>query len=55
MLKYVAAHPAVTCITPATSKARNMTDNLGAARGRLPDAEQRARMAAYIDALPAAG
>ncbi|MGJ4729802.1 aldo/keto reductase [Luteimonas sp. SDU101] len=55
MLKYVAAHPAVTCVTPATSKARNMADNLGAARGRLPDAAQRQRMAAFIDALPAAG
>ncbi len=55
MLKYVAAHPAVTCVTPSTSKARNMADNLGAGRGRLPDAAQRRRMAAYIDALPAAG
>ena len=54
LLKYVAAHPAVTCVTPATSKARNMADNLGAGRGRLPDAAQRRRMAAYIDALPAA-
>ncbi|HRO26231.1 MAG TPA: aldo/keto reductase, partial [Luteimonas sp.] len=52
MLKFVAAHPAVTCITPATSRARNMVDNLGAARGRLPDADQRRRMAAFIDALP---
>ena len=55
MLKYVAAHPAVTCVTPATSKARHMVDNLGAARGRLPDAAQRQRMAEFIDALPAAG
>ncbi|WP_202842900.1 aldo/keto reductase [Luteimonas saliphila] len=54
MLKFVAAHPAVTCVTPATSKARNMADNLGAARGRLPDEAQRRRMAEYIDALPAA-
>jgi aryl-alcohol dehydrogenase-like predicted oxidoreductase len=55
MLKYVAAHPAVTCVTPATSKARHMADNLGAGRGPLPDAEQRQRMADFIDALPAAG
>lgn len=54
MIKYVAAHPAVTCVTPATSKARNMTDNLGGGRGRLPDADQRRRMAEFIDALPAA-
>ena len=55
MIKYVAAHPAVPCVPPATSKARNMADNLGGARGRLPDADQRRRMAEYIDALPAAG
>ncbi|MDH5832558.1 aldo/keto reductase [Luteimonas kalidii] len=55
MIKYVAAHPAVTCVTPATSKARNMIDNLGGGRGRLPDADQRRRMAEFIDALPAAG
>lgn len=54
MIKYVAAHPAVTCVTPATSKARNMVDNLGGGRGRLPDADQRRRMAEFIDALPAA-
>lgn len=55
LLKYVAAHPAVTCITPATSKARNMADNLGAAAGRLPDEDQRRRMVELIDGLPAAG
>jgi len=54
LLKFVAAHPAVTCITPATSKARNMLDNLGAARGRLPDEAQRRRMVEFIDGLPAA-
>ncbi len=54
LLKYVAAHPAVTSITPATSRARNMIDNLGAARGRLPDAAQRQRMIEFIDSLPAA-
>lgn len=55
MLKYVAAHPAVTCVTPATSKARNMVDNLGAARGKLPDEAQRRRMVEFVDALPPAG
>ena len=54
MLKYVLAHPAVTCVTPATSKARNMLDNLGAGRGRLPDDAQRRRMVEFIDALPPA-
>jgi aryl-alcohol dehydrogenase-like predicted oxidoreductase len=53
-IKFVASHPAVTVVTPATSQARNMTDNLGGGRGRLPDAAMRKRMIATIDALPAA-
>lgn len=52
MLKFAASHPAVTSVTPATSRARNMVDNLGAARGRLPDADQRQRMIELIDSLP---
>ena len=43
-LKYILSHPAVTCAIPATRKAAHMADNLGAARGRLPDATQRRRM-----------
>jgi aryl-alcohol dehydrogenase-like predicted oxidoreductase len=53
-LKFVAAHPAVTAVTPATSRARNMADNMGGAMGRLPDAAQRRRMVEYVEALPAA-
>jgi aryl-alcohol dehydrogenase-like predicted oxidoreductase len=53
-IKFVAAHPAVTVVTPATSQARNMIDNMGAAMGRLPDAAQRQRMIELVDALPAA-
>ena len=55
MIKYVASHPAVTVVTPGTSKSRNMADNMGAAVGRLPDEAMRKRMAQYVDALPAAG
>jgi diketogulonate reductase-like aldo/keto reductase len=54
MIKYVASHPAVTVVTPATSKSQNMADNMGAAVGRLPDEAMRKRMAQFIDALPAA-
>ena len=43
-LKYILSHSAVTCAIPATRKAAHMADNLGAARGRLPDATQRRRM-----------
>jgi aryl-alcohol dehydrogenase-like predicted oxidoreductase len=53
-IKYAASHPAVTVVTPATSQARHMTDNLGAAMGRLPDSAMRQRMAEFVDALPPA-
>jgi aryl-alcohol dehydrogenase-like predicted oxidoreductase len=53
-LKFVAANPAVTAITPATSRARNMADNMGGAMGRLPDEATRQRMVRLIDELPAA-
>lgn len=45
LLKFVAAHPAVTCAIPATSKVAHLRDNLGAARGPMPDDELRARIA----------
>ena len=51
-LKYIISHPAVTCVTPATSKAKNMLDNIGAAYGELPDEATRKKMAALIDELP---
>lgn len=50
-LKFIAGHPAVTCMIPATSKAKHMADNIGAGYGRLPDAKMREKMAAHIAAL----
>jgi aryl-alcohol dehydrogenase-like predicted oxidoreductase len=50
-LKFVLAHPAVTAATPATSRARHMIDNMGAARGRLPDADMLKRMVAHLRSL----
>ncbi|OHD68550.1 MAG: aldo/keto reductase [Spirochaetes bacterium RBG_16_49_21] len=50
-LKFVAAHPATTCVIPATAKERHMLDNMAAGFGRLPDADQRKRMIAYAAAL----
>ncbi|HEY0766619.1 MAG TPA: aldo/keto reductase [Steroidobacteraceae bacterium] len=44
-LKFIAAHPAVTCIIPATGKLAHLKDNLGGGRGRLPDARQREAIA----------
>lgn len=48
-LKYVVSHPAVTCAIPGTSKVEHLLDNLGAARGRLPDPAMRRRMEGFID------
>jgi aryl-alcohol dehydrogenase-like predicted oxidoreductase len=50
-LKFILGHPAVTCVIPGTRNARHLADNLGAARGRMPDAALRARIAAYFEAL----
>jgi aryl-alcohol dehydrogenase-like predicted oxidoreductase len=52
-LKFAASHPAVTAVTPATSKPHHMVDNMTAARGRMPDAAERKRMVDFIAALPA--
>jgi aryl-alcohol dehydrogenase-like predicted oxidoreductase len=49
-LKYVISHPAVTCAIPGTARLAYLADNLGAARGSLPDAATRRRMAALVDA-----
>jgi len=43
-LKYVLAHPAVTCAIPATSKPHHAEDNMRAGTGRLPTETERARM-----------
>lgn len=53
-IKFAAAHPAMTVVTPGTSRAEHMLDNLGAARGRLPDADEQARMVEFVDGLPQA-
>ncbi|WP_257818565.1 aldo/keto reductase [Phenylobacterium sp. J367] len=50
LLKYVIAHPAVTCAIPGTRNPRHIVDNLGAARGPLPDAAQRARIVEAVRA-----
>ena len=50
-LKYIVAHPAVTCVIPGTGSARHMTDNLKAGAGRLPDAQHRKRMVELIESF----
>ncbi len=48
-LKFIVAHPAVTCAIPATSRVDHMRENMGAAHGPFPDAKTRARMVQYIE------
>ena len=53
-LKFTIAHPAVTCVTPATSRPEHMVDNLGAGMGGLPDESQLERMVQLVEDLPSA-
>ncbi len=48
-LKWIIAHPAVTCVIPATDKPRHLEDNMLAGIGPLPDARMRRRM---VELLP---
>jgi diketogulonate reductase-like aldo/keto reductase len=50
-LKFVVSHPAVTCAIPATSQVAHLQQNMAAARGPLPDAALRSRMAREVAAL----
>ncbi len=50
-LKWILAHPAVTCTIPGTRNVKHIDENLGAATGALPDAATRRKMAAHIDGL----
>ena len=47
-LKWVVSHPAVTSAIPGTAKLDYLKDNLGAARGPLPDAATRKKMTALF-------
>jgi diketogulonate reductase-like aldo/keto reductase len=49
LLKFIVSHPAVTCVIPATRRVDHMEENMGAMRGRLPDAKMRRRMARYAE------
>ncbi len=50
-LKFILGHPAVTCVIPGTRNPQHLADNLGAARGRQPDAALRRRIADYFDSV----
>ena len=48
LLKWIVAHPAVTCVIPATNNPQHLEDNMGAGVGRLPDAKVRHLMASLF-------
>lgn len=50
-LKYIVSNPQVTAAIPGIGTVQYLTDDLGAAKGRLPDAATRKRMEQYIDSL----
>ena len=50
-LKFIIAHPAVTCAIPATSRVDHLYENMGAGRGALPDPAMRARMLRDMESL----
>jgi diketogulonate reductase-like aldo/keto reductase len=47
-LKWILAHPAVTCVIPATSRIAHLVDNMKAGTGPLPDTAARERIAAAV-------
>ncbi|MDP2326271.1 MAG: aldo/keto reductase [Gammaproteobacteria bacterium] len=47
-LTFALSHPAVTCLIPATSSLRHMTDNMAAGFGREPDAVFRKQLLAEL-------
>lgn len=51
LLKWIVAHPAVTCAIPATNNPRHLEDNLQAGHGRLPDEKMRQRMVEFVSAF----
>jgi aryl-alcohol dehydrogenase-like predicted oxidoreductase len=50
-LKFVVTHPTVTCAIPATSSVAHLRQNMAAARGPMPDAALRERMARDVAAM----
>jgi aryl-alcohol dehydrogenase-like predicted oxidoreductase len=50
-LKFLIGNPTVTAVIPGTTKPAHMADNLGAARGRLPDDALRRKMVQFFDDL----
>ena len=50
-LKWIVAHPAVTCAIPATNKPGHLEDNMQGGVGRLPGENMRRRMVELVSSL----
>ena len=50
-LKFILAHPAVTCVIPGTSKPKHMKDNVGAGFGPLPEKRDAVKMIELIESI----
>lgn len=48
-LKFILAHPSVTCVIPGTSKPHHMSDNISAAFGELPTAKHCEKIVALLE------
>lgn len=52
-IKFIASHPAVTCVLTETSKPKHAMDNLAGGMGRMPDEKTRNKMREVIRAFAA--
>ena len=50
-LKFLLGHDAVTAVIPGTTNPAHLADNIGAGRGRFPDARQRQAMIEFFQTL----
>jgi len=50
-LKYILAHPAVTCVLTETTNPKHLLENLGSAYGRFPDVATRKKMHEVVEFL----
>lgn len=48
-LKFILSHPAVTCVIPGTSEPKNVSDNMLAGYGHLPDENTRKKMIQVVE------
>lgn len=51
LLKFIIAHPAVSCVIPATRNVAHVRENMASASAPLPDEALRKRMIAHVEAL----